>query len=233
MNDNIDTIYTEEDMSGEMGDFHTGIFERLPEAKQERILKIAVSEFAEKGFLNSRIKEIAKKAGISYGSIYSYFPTKDDLLRTIIIRNIDFQKTVFKETINSDDDVYENISRFYAVTLKIAEENPELIAIWRDIAQSYHTSFLRETIELEKEGLNIISGLIRTGIERGELSPDILIDTSAYVIDSVSSELLASYVSEQNRKKKELFFGRKSKAEIVEELMIVVRRILPKREIAE
>jgi len=209
--------------------FHTGIFERISTKKQERILNIAVNEFAEKGFLNSRIKEIAQKAGISYGSMYSYFPTKDDLLKTIITRNIDFQKTVFKETINSNDDIFENIKNFFTVTLKIAEENPELIAIWRDIAQSYHTKFLPEIIELEQEGLNIIRNLIRTGINRGTLSPEITINASAYAIDSISSELLASSVSEQNKKKKILFFGEKTNSEIVDEIMIIVRKILPQK----
>ncbi|MBI9106178.1 MAG: TetR/AcrR family transcriptional regulator [Spirochaetales bacterium] len=209
------------------GKFHTGIFERLSAKKQERILNIAVKEFADKGFLNSRIKEIAQKAGISYGSMYSYFPTKDDLLKTIITRNIDFQKTVFKETINRDDDIFENIKNFFTVTLKIAEENPELIAIWRDIAQSYHTKFLPEIIQLEQEGLITIRDLIQTGIARGTLSPDIMINSSAYAIDSISSELLASSVSDQNKKKKKMFFGEKTNPEIVDEIMIIVRKILP------
>jgi AcrR family transcriptional regulator len=210
--------------------FHTGIFDRISNEKQEKILNIAINEFAEKGFLNSRIKEIAIRADISYGSMYSYFPTKDDLLRTIILRNIEFQKNVFKETITGDDDIFSDIKSFFLVTLKIAEEKPELIAIWRDIAQSYHTKFLSEILELEKEGLNIISDLIRTGIDRKILSPDIKVDTSAYVIDSISSELLASGVSDQNKKKRALFFGEKSNLEIVEEVMTIVRKILPLRQ---
>ncbi|GAB1483158.1 hypothetical protein MASR2M78_19740 [Treponema sp.] len=210
--------------------FHTDIFDRLASEKQERILKIAINHFAVKGFLNSRIKEIALEAGISYGSMYSYFPTKDDLLRTIIIRNIKFQKKLFSETINDKDDTYTNLEHFFELSLKAAEENPDLVAIWRDIAQSYHTKFLSEIVELETEALSTIRDLIHEGIKEGFLAQDILIEASSYVIDSISSELLSSFVSEQNKEKKKLFFGTKSNALIVKEIMVIVRKMLPRRE---
>jgi TetR/AcrR family fatty acid metabolism transcriptional regulator len=209
--------------------FHTGIFERLPEEKQERILNIAVKEFATNGFLNSRIKTIAHQAGISYGSIYSYFPTKDDLLRTIIRRNVQFQKKILAETVHEDTDVYTNLENYFRLSLKIAREKPELIAIWRDIAQAYHTKFMPEILELEKEGLKTLRELVERGIATRFLSPDINIDASVYIIDSISSELLASCVSAQNREKKRLFFGGKSDNLVVEEIMSVVKRILPTR----
>lgn len=209
-----------------MEKFNTGIFDRLSEKKKTRILDLAVREIAEKGFINSRIKDIAQKAGISYGSMYSYFPKKDDLLRTIITRNIAFQKNALDEIINEDENIFTNIENYFHLVLKTAEENPGLIAIWRDIAQSYHTNLLPEIMELEKEGLKTIKKLISRAIEKGVLLPDINIEASVYVIDCISSEMLASFVSEQNMKKRALFFGGKTNREIVDDLMIIVRKIL-------
>jgi len=48
--------------------------------KRERILKAATQVFAQHGFFNSKISEIAKAANVADGTIYLYFKNKDDLL---------------------------------------------------------------------------------------------------------------------------------------------------------
>src|SRR5690242_20890282 len=49
-------------------------------AKRQRILDAAVKIFAEKGFYNAKVSEIARVAGVADGTIYLYFKSKDDLL---------------------------------------------------------------------------------------------------------------------------------------------------------
>src|SRR3954471_14239615 len=51
--------------------------------KRERILEAAVKIFAEKGFYNAKVSEIARVAGVADGTIYLYFKSKDDLLISI------------------------------------------------------------------------------------------------------------------------------------------------------
>src|SRR5437868_15220458 len=54
-----------------------------PPGKRERILEAAVRIFAEKGFYNAKVSEIAHEAGVADGTIYLYFKSKDDLLISI------------------------------------------------------------------------------------------------------------------------------------------------------
>jgi TetR/AcrR family transcriptional regulator, fatty acid metabolism regulator protein len=51
--------------------------------RKDRIMDAALRIFAEKGFQNSTITEISKKAGVSEATIYEYFGTKEDLLFAI------------------------------------------------------------------------------------------------------------------------------------------------------
>lgn len=51
-----------------------------PMEKRQRILRAAVQAFAEKGYLNATISEIASLAGVSEGTVYEYFKNKEDLL---------------------------------------------------------------------------------------------------------------------------------------------------------
>ena len=52
-------------------------------SKRERILRAAVDVFAQNGYFNAKVAEIAKSAGVADGTIYLYFDGKEDLLITI------------------------------------------------------------------------------------------------------------------------------------------------------
>ena len=51
-------------------------------SKRERILRAAVDVFAQNGYFNAKVSEIAKTAGVADGTIYLYFVGKEDLLIT-------------------------------------------------------------------------------------------------------------------------------------------------------
>src|SRR3954453_20369684 len=52
-------------------------------SKRERILRAAVDVFAQNGYFNAKVVEIARAAGVADGTIYLYFDGKEDLLVTI------------------------------------------------------------------------------------------------------------------------------------------------------
>ena len=54
-----------------MKKFYSETFEKISPEKRERILRISLEEFRQKGLSDTRIDDIAKKAGISHGSMYT------------------------------------------------------------------------------------------------------------------------------------------------------------------
>ena len=48
-----------------------------------RILEAAKAVFEETGFLNARISDIAERAGLSHGSFYHYFESKEQIFREV------------------------------------------------------------------------------------------------------------------------------------------------------
>jgi len=54
-----------------------------PESKRERILRAAIDIFAQSGYFNAKVSEIAKAAGVADGTIYLYFDSKEDLLISV------------------------------------------------------------------------------------------------------------------------------------------------------
>jgi TetR/AcrR family fatty acid metabolism transcriptional regulator len=60
-----------------------------PPDKRRRILDAAVGVFAERGFYNAKVAEIAKAASVADGTIYLYFKNKEDILIQVFIDAMD------------------------------------------------------------------------------------------------------------------------------------------------
>jgi len=60
----------------------------VPGAKREAILRAATDVFADRGFFNAQVADVARAAGVAAGTVYLYFRSKDDLLVSI------FEKTM-------------------------------------------------------------------------------------------------------------------------------------------
>lgn len=57
----------------------TNVFYELSDTKKQNIISISISEFAKHGYLQSSTNRIVKNAGISKGSLFKYFESKEEL----------------------------------------------------------------------------------------------------------------------------------------------------------
>src|SRR2546428_1279158 len=59
-----------------------------PGPKRDAILRAAIDVFAERGFFNAQVADVARAAGVAAGTVYLYFKSKDDLLVSIFDRSM-------------------------------------------------------------------------------------------------------------------------------------------------
>lgn len=57
---------------------------RRSEARPGEIVEAALELFVEKGFAGAKMDDIAKRAGVTKGTVYLYFPSKEDLFRAVV-----------------------------------------------------------------------------------------------------------------------------------------------------
>lgn len=62
--------------------------ERRKEARPRELLDAALDLFVEKGYAATRAEEIAARAGVSKGTLFLYFPSKEDVFKAVIHENI-------------------------------------------------------------------------------------------------------------------------------------------------
>jgi AcrR family transcriptional regulator len=131
------------------------IREQLIEARRNQILDAAVAVFAEKGFHRATTKEIARAAGVSEGTIYNYFASKDDLLIGIMTRlaNLEHLDTELAEALQSD--ARDFLIAIFRQRMGLVQQKDETIqAIMPEILikpvlrERFYQQFLQPTVKL-------------------------------------------------------------------------------------
>ncbi len=77
----------------------TGLREKKKSARKDRIFSAAVDLFNKQGFSNTSMQDIAEKASLAVGTLYNYFPSKNDLL-------LDIMQEEMEITITGDDALF-------------------------------------------------------------------------------------------------------------------------------
>jgi len=62
--------------------------ERRKEARPGELLDAALNLFVEKGFAATRMEEVATRAGVSKGTVFLYFPSKEELFKAVVRENM-------------------------------------------------------------------------------------------------------------------------------------------------
>ena len=66
----------------------TGTRQRRKEARPQELLQAALALFVEKGFAATRTEEVARRAGVSKGTLYLYYPSKEELFKAVVRHNL-------------------------------------------------------------------------------------------------------------------------------------------------
>ena len=145
---------------------------RAPEARPGQIIEAALEVFGEVGLARARLDDIAKRAGISKGTIYVYFPDKEALFKEVVRKTVisTIERAERNLTADTATEQLTGYMRGYWQFLR----SPAFAAIYRmvigelrnfpDLARFYAT-------EVIARGLRLVSGIIQRGIDSGEFRP--------------------------------------------------------------
>jgi len=150
-------------------------------ARKEQILKAAERIFAQKGFHEATVSEIAKEARVSEGTIYEHFSTKEGLLFTIpeaFVAKVREQNLFHLQLIRGAANRLRAIVYLYLYTW---QEHPDYALLNLLILKGNLNFRQTEGYRLIRQGFREITAIIEDGIASGEFRADI----DPYVIRSV------------------------------------------------
>ena len=100
-----------------------------PEYKEEatsRILDAANKVFAEKGYHEATMDDIAKRLGVSKGAIYLYFSGKEDLFEAMCKTAPQAFKEILYSSFGTEANPIQSATEFFDKMLKLSASNPGL-----------------------------------------------------------------------------------------------------------
>jgi AcrR family transcriptional regulator len=157
--------------------------------RREQILDAAARVFAEKGYHEAGIADIATDLGIGHGTFYRYFENKKDIVTQAVdlaVRRI--AETVLEEdpeSSNTIDDYRAQIERVYLRLFTLQDSHPHLIRFL------YRQATDASRLGVALDGfLAYTARLIENGITKGFLRPDIDIDIAAQALVAVMFDVM-------------------------------------------
>lgn len=148
--------------------------EPIAPSRREQLLAIAAQLFAEKGFRNTTVRDIADAAGILSGSLYHHFDSKESMVDEILST---FQEELFGQydaILASDVDARTKLEDAVRVSFEAIDKHPHEVAIFQNDADHLGSfdrfAYLADRNTQSREvWVSLIEEGKRTGVLRADL----------------------------------------------------------------
>ena len=149
-------------------------WERRKESRPAELLAAALEYFVERGYAATRLDEVAARAGVSKGTLYLYFPSKEDLFKAVVRETIvpqidEMRRSVDRPEASGPDLVRDFFAEWWQrfgesrlggiAKLIVAEAGN-----FPEVARFFHEEVIQPHSEL-------FVSIIEHGIRRGEFAP--------------------------------------------------------------
>src|SRR2546430_13663018 len=111
--------------------------------KRELILRAATRVFAQNGYFNSKVADIARAADVADGTVYLYFKSKEEILHSIFDQNVAEAIAAARRLIEGITDPREKLRRVAALHLERLGADRDLAVVFQ-VELRGSTKFMRE-----------------------------------------------------------------------------------------
>lgn len=162
--------------------------------KREAILRAATKVFATNGYFNSKVADVASVAGVADGTVYLYFKSKEEILRSIFERGVSEAIAAARAEVATLDDAREKLRR-------IARLHLERLGADRDLAVVFQVELRGSTKFMEEfsaaglaEYLRLIRETLEEGQRAGLFRPELNAKVVAKILFGALDEMATNWI---------------------------------------
>jgi len=145
--------------------------ERRKDARPGELLAAALDLFVEKGFAGTRAEEVAKRAGVSKGTLFLYFASKEELFKAVVRENISGRFGEWNDEFNHFQGSSADMLRYCVKTWweRIgATKAACIIKLMMSEAGNFPELAAFYNAEVIQPGHQLLQRVLQRGVDRGE-----------------------------------------------------------------
>jgi len=174
----------------------------IPEYKEEaksKIIQAARVVFSKKGYHDSTMDDVAKEIGVSKGAIYSYFKSKEDLLKDISLQGHQTLRTILSET-GICNNLEEALEKVYTMITEKYKGN--LHTHFEIVALASHDEKIRKIVfEDYQKDIGAVESFVeekkKQGIMRTDVEARVLAELFTALYMGMLAKLLIGYPNKE------------------------------------
>jgi AcrR family transcriptional regulator len=152
----------------------------LTDLRREEILTAAIKVFGKKGFAATGVGDVADAAKIAKGTVYLYFESKEEIYATAVGLAIERLQAYSAERVKPATGVRERLAVAISVRMEFWHEQINLYRLLLTVGRE--PQHRRQTHELLRAGHAYFVGILREGVEAGEIAAMVDLETIAWAI---------------------------------------------------
>jgi len=168
--------------------------------KRDAILNAALELLVEKGVHNTPMSEIAKAAGTGMGTIYNYFPNKEELINEIYTDIKEQEEALFLE-VNTDQPIKTQFENYLTVIIEFFIHYPSYFKFLQQLEAS--PIITEENKAKGRKSVEIVAALLKSG-QQDRIIKKINIDEILVFIGGTISSYLKRHLNPSEKKRSPL-----------------------------
>jgi len=139
---------------------------------REEILEAALNMFSINNYHATSMSMIAEEAGVSKGTLYWHFDSKEDLFRELVLAGLDYFNENYEKIQSENLNAVEKIHEIIDFSIKMLSENLKMGNILQNNIQLISAEFQQKMIERHRSAINLIKLIIKQGIKENSIKTD-------------------------------------------------------------
>ncbi|MGI9862784.1 TetR/AcrR family transcriptional regulator [Moorella naiadis] len=139
--------------------------------KRQQILAAATKIFADQGFHQARIADIAAAAGVGKGTIYEYFPGKKELFQQLLVHIFTTYLDNLQRVCQDEKKLTGFLRRLVAESLGYFHVHQEIARILLNDHPPVDAATQRLLCQIQQEKLHCLGKWLQAAVDQGEMRP--------------------------------------------------------------